>query len=363
MLQTAYLELEENSIAVGRKRELSLEDFDQVTKSKKTKVDQSENPAAREGPDCLSVEGDDTVQPPNDGSDQAHFAGHQSKMIVTKLLHAFGSSLLGAVRSSPSHSEVDMRLGIAGLHSMRNDRVRLVHDTSTISNDLNDHTKPSEIASSEVEHDEEAIKSHPSSVSYSELEQVESETGVVAATSPSMRNSTETKSTYIVASKNKQLIHSSRSMSVSSSTTTEEQCSQERTDERTGDLSDSSRDDKDTTDALSDSLPLSAVTESSVTHHDVAAHKHEILKSPTRPVPDMSILSKKNGAENECLIAKIRYDADGVELVPMVHHIKEQCSSNIDEQSSPRHFKPNTTAAEQIAAIVPENLITTAIHD
>ena len=357
MLQTAYLELEENSTAVGRKRDSPSEDFDQATKFKRLKVNQSENPTGQEGADCHTVEGDDTAEPSNEGSDIACFAGHQSKMIVTKLLHAFGSSLLGAVRSSPSHTEVDMSLGIAGLHSMKTEKDKTVKDTSTISNELNGHAQSTAIVFSEVEQNEEVIKTHPFSVSYGETPVSESkqfESGVVAATSPSMRSST-----YVAVSENKQLTHSSRSMSVTSSTTTEEQLSQERTE----DLSDSSRDDKDAADTLNNSITQSDVSGASPSHQGVATHIHGMLKSPTRTVIDLSLSAKKGGAENEIMKSKIRCDADVRTPGELAHNISEQCSSNIDEQSSPRHFETITTAIEQIAEIVPENLITTAIHD
>ena len=49
-----------------------------------------------------------------------------SREIITKLLQAFGKSVLGAVRSLPLHSELDMSLGIAGLHSLKMEREKAI---------------------------------------------------------------------------------------------------------------------------------------------------------------------------------------------------------------------------------------------
>jgi hypothetical protein len=42
-----------------------------------------------------------------------------TKTMITSIIRAFGVSILSAVRSQPSHNEVDMSLGIAGLHSLK----------------------------------------------------------------------------------------------------------------------------------------------------------------------------------------------------------------------------------------------------
>lgn len=42
-----------------------------------------------------------------------------TKTMITSIIRAFGVSILSAVRTQPLHNEIDMSLGIAGLHSLK----------------------------------------------------------------------------------------------------------------------------------------------------------------------------------------------------------------------------------------------------
>jgi hypothetical protein len=125
MLQTVFEESQRNQSEAKRKRNLILDVFDQVSASKKAKVDVqvTEADASDEADSTKMLDGNVTVD--SDGQVDVPDID-QSKLIVTKLLQVFGMSVLGAVRSLPAHNEVDMSLGIAGLHSLKMEKERIV---------------------------------------------------------------------------------------------------------------------------------------------------------------------------------------------------------------------------------------------
>ena len=77
-----------------------------------------------------------------DGVNSEEIAVDQSKLIVTKLLHAFGMSVLGAVRSLTTHNEVDMSLGIAGLYSLKMEKGRSFENMASTTEGSPDRPKP-----------------------------------------------------------------------------------------------------------------------------------------------------------------------------------------------------------------------------
>lgn len=150
--------------------------------------------------------------------------------IVSKLLRAFGKSVLGAVQSLASHNEIDMSLGIAGLHSLKMER-----DRERLSDAVKPEITPfrAGITSASITGTRSHLKlgskaTHPFSQSgpsaLSPL--LRSDSPSIFATSPLNREEFGDDYEYEVPSTLK-LCQGSRSLSINSATTTEDRWSQD----------------------------------------------------------------------------------------------------------------------------------------
>jgi hypothetical protein len=134
MLQTVFEESQRHQSEAKRKRNSILDVFEQVSATKKAKVDlQVPEADASDGADSTKMI-DGNVTSISDGQLDVSDID-QSKLIVTKLLQVFGMSVLGAVRSLPAHNEVDMSLGIAGLYSLKMEKERIVGSLADLGED------------------------------------------------------------------------------------------------------------------------------------------------------------------------------------------------------------------------------------
>jgi hypothetical protein len=180
--------------------------------------------------------------------DSENIAVDQSKLIVTKLLHAFGMSVLGAVRSLTTHNEVDMSLGIAGLYSLKMEKGRSFDNMVGITEDSPDRPNPSSlqrgvapIPGGHVTH--ASTSSHNTSKQSHPHHQyppthAPSEDPLQSADSSQTDldqscNSTDAEKSAATSSSppSYQLSRTNRSMSVNSTTTTEEILSQDSQEE------------------------------------------------------------------------------------------------------------------------------------
>ena len=155
--------------------------------------------------------------------------------MVGKLLRAFGKSVLGAVQSLTSNNDVDMSLGIAGLHSlkMERDRVREVEEVNNVESSPSRSRITSAVMAGARTHlplGPEA--SHPFSQRGSSLllPLVRSDTPSIFANSPLCSEEYGDRSCPEIPAA-AQLSNISRSLSISSATTTEEKWSQDYSEE------------------------------------------------------------------------------------------------------------------------------------
>ena len=177
-----------------------------------------------------------------------NIAVDQSKLIVTKLLHAFGMSVLGAVRSLTTHNEVDMSLGIAGLYSLKMEKGRSFDNMVGVTEDSPDRPNPASlqrgVAPIPVGH-----VTHASTSSHTTSKQSHPHHQLPPTHAPSedLSQSADSSQTDLDQSCNStdaekcattsssppsyQLSRSNRSMSVNSTTTTEEILSQDSQEE------------------------------------------------------------------------------------------------------------------------------------
>lgn len=169
MLQTVFEESQRNQSEAKRKRNIILDVIDQVSATKRAKVDLEATDAnINDGPDLSKIVVGETSVP----SDAQFWASDadQSKLIVTKLLQVFGMSVLGAVRSLPAHNEVDMSLGIAGLYSLKAEKERVVCGLTDLGEEslgqsITEIQEKTQTAETERESISEGLKStHPFSV-------------------------------------------------------------------------------------------------------------------------------------------------------------------------------------------------------
>jgi hypothetical protein len=246
MLQTVFEESQRNQSEAKRKRNLILDVFDQVSVTKKAKVDLQVTEAdASDGADSTKIlEGKATLS--SDGQVDMSDV-EQSKLIVTKLLQVFGMSVLGAVRSLPAHNEVDMSLGIAGLYSLKMEKDRTVGSLADSSEDSlgqsnadaphRPHTVERDIVSPGQKSTHPFAVRSPKTLSLLHSLSVCSETQLVSAESSqtdgdnsgdeSAFTSAPSTSTSTTLSAPWQLSQTDMMTSVNSSTTTEEQLTQD----------------------------------------------------------------------------------------------------------------------------------------
>jgi hypothetical protein len=139
MLQTVFEEFQRKQSEAKRKRNMILDGSDQVSATKKLKLDlQGTEADANGGVDSTKMLDRNTTVAPDGLVDVSYT--DQSKLIVTKLLQVFGMSVLGAVRSLPTHNEVDMSLGIAGLYSLKMEKERIVDSLGDLGEDSLSHS-------------------------------------------------------------------------------------------------------------------------------------------------------------------------------------------------------------------------------
>ena len=158
MLLTVFEETNKNNSMTKRKRD-PLSDRD---REEGGDGETSEPPPKKIHIDGIENHNETNVPPGNrneiaNGNENANNAPHvddseniavdQSKLIVTKLLHAFGMSVLGAVRSLTTHTEVDMSLGIAGLYSLKMEKGRSFDNMVGITEDSPDRPNPASFMS------------------------------------------------------------------------------------------------------------------------------------------------------------------------------------------------------------------------
>ena len=182
------------------------------------------------------------------GFNSEEIAVDQSKLIVTKLLHAFGMSVLGAVRSLTTHNEVDMSLGIAGLYSLKMEKGRSFENMASTTEGFPERPKPAFL-----QKDATSMQGGPvtqastSSQNFSKLSQPFHQFPPSQSLPENLLHSADSSQTDIDQSSNStdvekcatttspsipfQLSRSNRSMSVNSTTTTEEILSQDSQEE------------------------------------------------------------------------------------------------------------------------------------
>ena len=154
--------------------------------------------------------------------------------MVGKLLRAFGKSVLGAVQSLTSNNDIDMSLGIAGLHSlkMERDMEREVEVNNVESNPSRARITSAVIAGARTHLPLGPEASHPFSQRGSSLLSplVRSGTSSIFANSSLYSEEYGDRSWPEIPAA-AQLSNISRSLSISSATTTEEKCSQDFSEE------------------------------------------------------------------------------------------------------------------------------------
>ena len=129
MLQTVYKESKNTEVIGNRKRTNSIfdeSDQDTLSPSKKARSEVTRSESSNNIVVGEATEMDRRLEEPSaDEEDSDHRRdeiAEPAKEIVSMLLRAFGMSVLGAVQSLPLHNEMDMSLGIAGLHSLKMER-------------------------------------------------------------------------------------------------------------------------------------------------------------------------------------------------------------------------------------------------
>lgn len=172
-----------------------------------------------------------------------------TKTMITSIIRAFGVSILSSVQSQPSHNEVDMSLGIAGLHSLK-EKEKDLHSSSIRMQipdgpiDVMDMTRTSgilalvsELCSENTTLPEEEGNplesqiSKSSVFSYSKIDNTldPSKIDIHPFNFPqsSEEDDDETEIEIAEASLSRKVSQASRSLSVNSATTTEDQWSQD----------------------------------------------------------------------------------------------------------------------------------------
>jgi hypothetical protein len=123
MLRTVISESKIAELLEKRKERTEMVDDekDQEFSLKKVKMDNSNN---GDEIDCkndqINGHGSDSMNEGNmSQQSEENLSEDATKTMITSIIRAFGVSILSAVRSQPSHNELDMSLGIAGLHSLK----------------------------------------------------------------------------------------------------------------------------------------------------------------------------------------------------------------------------------------------------